>query len=195
MGWNNELKLPLLITATCSFAGFDDPAINTAGEAAILKENGGVIALFSTVRLVYSNQNSTLINSVFNEIFKKYEGKYQKLGDVLKHAKNNIGSKDNKRKFFLFGDPAMQLALPEYRVFTTEINDIDVTTQVFPDTLNALSKVKVKGFVGNQNGDIQADFNGTIYPTVFDKVQLIETLGNDPGSYIREFNSREARVI
>jgi hypothetical protein len=186
-GWNNENKLPLLITATCSFAGFDDPSINTAGEASILKENGGVIALFSTVRLVYSNENSKLINSVYEELFSKYDGEYQKLGDILKHAKNKIGNKDNKRKFFLFGDPAMQLALPKHQVYTSRINGIDVRTQAFPDTLRALNKVRVEGFIGDENGNLQSNFNGIIYPTVFDKERLIKTLGNDPNSPIREF--------
>jgi hypothetical protein len=189
--WNNENKLPLLITATCSFAGFDDPDINTAGEATILKENGGVIGLFSTVRLVYSNENSKLINSVYSQLFQKQDGAYLKLGDILKYAKNNIGNKDNKRKFFLFGDPAMQLAIPEYKVFTTSINDIDVTAQAFPDTLNALSKVKVNGYIGDEEGNIQKDFNGTVFTTVFDKEKLIETLGNDSGSYLREFKVRK----
>lgn len=187
-GWNNENKLPLLITATCSFAGFDDPSINTAGEATILKENGGVIALFSTVRLVYSNENSKLINSVFNEIFKKYDGEYLKLGEVLKHAKNNIGNKDNKRKFFLFGDPAMQLALPDYEVFTTQINGYNVQNEYFPDTIRALSKVTVEGFIGDSQGNVQESFNGIVYPTVFDKSRRVSTLGNDEGSPVREFD-------
>ena len=189
--WNNDPKLPLLITATCSFAGFDDPAINTAGEASILKENGGVISLFSTVRLVYSNENSILINAVFNEIFTKYDGHYLKLGEVLRYAKNKIGNKDNKRKFFLFGDPAMQLALPEYQVFTTSINGKDVQQGVFQDTLRALSKVRIEGYVGNIEGQVMTDFNGVIYPTVFDKVKLTQTLGNDSGSPIRSFDTQK----
>ena len=50
--WDNYNKLPLLVTATCSFAGYDEPSITTAGELAILKEDGGVIALFTTTRAV-----------------------------------------------------------------------------------------------------------------------------------------------
>ena len=185
--WNNDPRLPLLITATCSFAGFDDPAINTAGEASILKENGGVISLFSTVRLVYSNENSILINAVFNEIFTKYDGNYLKLGEVLRVAKNKIGNKDNKRKFFLFGDPAMQLALPEYKVYTRAINGRETGQGSYPDTLRALSKVRIDGYIGDVDGQVMSDFNGIVYPTLFDKVRQIETLSNDSGSPVRSF--------
>ena len=186
-GWNNETKLPLLITATCSFTGFDDPAINTAGEATILKETGGMIALFSTVRLVYSGENSKLMNAVFDQIFTKKDGKYPALGEVLKYAKNNTTSKDNKRKFFLFGDPAMQLAIPEYSVYTSKINEIPVGDTIFQDTLRALSRVRIEGFVGDENGQLMPNFNGIVYPTVFDKKQIIETLENDPKSSKRSF--------
>ena len=47
--WNNADKLPLLITATCSFAGYDNPAKITAGEHTITNPSGGAIALFTTV--------------------------------------------------------------------------------------------------------------------------------------------------
>ena len=53
----NYNKLPLFITATCDFAPYDDPAVVSAGEILINKPNGGAIALMTTTRLVYQDQN------------------------------------------------------------------------------------------------------------------------------------------
>ena len=86
--WNNPDELPILITATCSFTGYDDPSIITAGEATIQKEKGGVVALFTTVRAVYASENERLAKAVFDIIFKKVDGKAQTLGDIIKDAKN-----------------------------------------------------------------------------------------------------------
>ncbi|HHH53827.1 MAG TPA: type IX secretion system sortase PorU, partial [Bacteroidetes bacterium] len=101
--WNNKTKLPLLITATCSFTGFDDPAVLTAGEEAFLKQKGGVIGLFSTVRAVYASSNDALMKSTFNAFFGNESNKLLPLGDIIKIAKNNTSDTNNKRKFLLFG--------------------------------------------------------------------------------------------
>ena len=62
LDWDNQYKLPLMITATCTFNGFDDPSITNAGEEAIHSRKGA-IALFSTVRAVYSDDNFLLTSS------------------------------------------------------------------------------------------------------------------------------------
>jgi hypothetical protein len=51
-GWNNTNRYPLIITATCSFGGYDDYNTLTGGEQALLKVNSGAVALFTTVRAV-----------------------------------------------------------------------------------------------------------------------------------------------
>lgn len=185
--WNNEDELPVLITATCSFTGYDDPAIISAGEAAIQKPKGGVVALLTTVRAVYSNENLRLTRAVFNIIFDKVDGKAQTFGEIIKDAKNENADSNNflnDRKFALIGDPSQRIALPKYNVVTTAINDNPTTTL---DTLNALEKVTVSGIITNPQGEKVTDFNGTIYPTVYDKESIIETLQNDSESRKEEF--------
>lgn len=187
--WNNKYKLPLLITATCSFTSFDDPKEDTAGETAFLKEKGGVIGLFSTVRAVYSPNNDALMNSTFNSIFKNDSTKHLPIGEILKLAKNITGSdtENNKRKFALFGDPSLCLKFPKSRVFTTKINGKDIVSQGITDTLSALEKVNIQGFIGNTTGQINNNFNGKIYVTIFDKPQNLKTNRNDNEGNVLKF--------
>ena len=181
--WNNPDRLPILITATCSFTGYDDPSIISAGEAAIQKANGGVLALFTTVRAVYASENERLAQAVFKEIFKKVDGQAQTLGDIIKDAKNKNADSNNilnDRKFSLIGDPSQKIALPRYNIETTKINGQSVSTST--DTLSALDEVTIEGIITDASGNIVSDFNGNIFPTVYDKESIIETLRNDGGS-------------
>jgi len=50
-----------------------------------------------------------------------------------------------------------------------------------------MSKVTIEGYVADNNGNIITDFNGIVYPTVFDKPSLINTLANDPQSSVFTF--------
>ena len=111
------------------------------------------------------------------------------MGESLRLAKNKRGNGQNDRKFMMLGDPAQHLAYPRLRVVTTKLNGIEVTPNPGSpiDTLMALQTVTVEGRIEDQNGDLMSDFNGTIYPTLFDKAITAKTLGNDPDSYVREF--------
>ena len=57
----------------------------------------------------------------------------------------------------------MMLAYPSHKVFFTEV----------PDTIKSLDLVTISGFVGDdENGEVLEDFDGLIYPKVFDKENL-----------------------
>lgn len=184
--WRNIDKLPLLVTATCSFTGFDNPKEVTAGEAAILNPSGGAIASYSTVRAVYASSNKQLTDAIFDTVFTKINNRAQTIGDIFTEAKNRSGTFENGQKFGLFGDPSMRLALPRYDVATTRINGKNVNT-VQTDTARALQRVVVEGTILDDNGAILSDFNGTIYPTVFDKAATLKTLGQTSDSYVQNF--------
>ena len=71
--WSNTNKLPLFITATCDFAPFDNPAIQSAGEILLRKPDGGAIALMTTTQLVYADQNRIMnLNYINNGVFKPH---------------------------------------------------------------------------------------------------------------------------
>ncbi|MGC9342215.1 MAG: type IX secretion system sortase PorU [Bacteroidales bacterium] len=187
--WNNKGKLPLFMTATCEFSRFDKPDIVSAGELVILSPESGGIALFTTTRLVYSAPNHVLNRKFYEIVFEKDEdGRNYCLGDIMKYSKNNGGFGINKRNFSLLGDPAMRLTYPFHDILVDSINMSD--TNNLQDTLKALTQVRIAGFVRDYSGKKLDNFNGVIYPTVYDKASEQSTLANDEDSYQSPFTIR-----
>ena len=183
--WQNFDKLPLIVTATCQFTGYDNPKEVTAGETAILNSNGGAIALFSTVRLVEASSNEQLTSAVFNNIYQKKDNIPLRLGDIFKQAKNGSSTYTNGQKFTLIGDPSMRLNLPRYNVQLQNINNKSAKT--FTDTIKALQKISLSGSVLDEQGAALSGFNGTVDCTLFDKTKDIRTLGQIDGSASTDF--------
>jgi hypothetical protein len=178
--WTNSDKLPLFITATCSFGPYDDHQEVSIGEELFLKPDGGAIAMFTTTRLVYASSNKALTQSVFDNILPALNGVQKPLGEILRNAKNAcVNCTENSRKFTLFGDPSMYLKYPEHHIVT---NSINAKPAVQKDTIQALQEVTIKGQIQDVNGNLLSNYNGTIYPTVFDKIKTKSGLGNDPRS-------------
>ena len=174
------------MTATCEFSRFDDYERTSAGELVLLNENGGAIALMTTVRLVYSSANQNLASNFYDVVFDSVENRMPTLGEIVMKTKNNSWSGENNRKFTLLGDPALSLPYPKHRVSTSTINGVDITSQT--DTMKALSKVTICGYVHDQSGQKLTDFNGVVYPTIFDKTTQITTLKNDAESNYKTFD-------
>ncbi|HYV90881.1 MAG TPA: type IX secretion system sortase PorU [Chitinophagales bacterium] len=184
-GYTNLYKLPLFVTATCEFSQYDNPPVVSAGEDLLLNPNGGAIALVSTVRLVYSNANQTLNVSFMGTVLNPDpNGIIAPLGEILRRSKNAVPGDVNNRKFTLIGDPAITVAYPTYNVNTTSINHHNIGEA---DTLKALQKVTVAGTVNDLSGNVMTNFNGVIYPTVYDKAVTYQTLANDGDSYVKNF--------
>lgn len=180
----NYYKLPLVIVASCTFNGFDDPTKTNAGEEGLHNQQGGFLALFSTVRAVYSDDNFDLTSSVYNYIFQFENGLPLPLGEIMRRAKNDNSAgfiRTNSRKFLLFGDPAQRLAIPLLKNEVDSINSKPLSAVA--DTFHALETMNVIGRVTDQNGVLQSDFNGKLYVTVYDKEISLRTKANDPTSY------------
>ncbi len=192
--WTNLDKLSLFITATCSFSRFDNPAATSAGEQTLLHAEGGAIGLITTVRLVFSNANFETNREVFRTIFEPLpDGSRPALGDVVRLTKvglamgPDISDGDNNRKFTLLGDPALKLAYPDYQVVTTTVNGLPADGAV-SDTLRGLAKVIITGEVRDDSGNRLDNFQGLVYPTIYDKASTLATLGNDGAvSPVRNF--------
>ncbi len=181
---DNFNKLPLFVTATCEFSRYDDPDRTSAGELCLLNPKGGSIALLTTCRVAYSHTNKTLNQTLFTYLFKKLpNGKMPALGDVMQEMKSVLGQNIYFINFHLLGDPALTLAYPQQNVITSKINN-NIVTQTSIDTLGALAKVNITGFVSDSLGNKLTNFNGVVYSTVFDKEQNIICLINDPQSVI-----------
>ena len=167
--------LPLFVGATCDFLQFDIKSVS-GGEQVLLNPAGGGIGILSAARPVYATQNFTLNKLFCDNLFKKVGGQQQRIGDVLKYAKNNVGAEMNKLSYVYMGDPAVKLNYPtKYNVITTTINDKAVQGN---DTLRALSVATIKGLVVDDSGTKIADFNGSLHVVIYDKIQRITTLNN-----------------
>lgn len=178
-GWTNNKNLPLFVTATCEFSRFDDPLRTSAGELVLLNPNGGGIGLLTTTRLVYSSPNYYLNQTFYNNLFdRNLNDETYRIGDIMTITKNANATQGNTRNFSLLGDPALKIAIPNYNVVTTKINDKDISVE---DTLRALTKVKVEGEVRDLNDNLMSSFNGIVYPTVMDKEVSKLTLNNTGG--------------
>lgn len=177
--WDNFDKLPLFITATCSFSRYDNPDLRSAGELVLMNPTGGGIALVTTVRLVYASANYDLNSNLLEHLFVETDGEYPRLGDAVRIGKNAVTSSAvNNRKFILLGDPALRLNYPKYEVVTKTVNGLDIA--ITADTLKALEKVTITGEIHDETGALMTGFNGVVYPAIYDKPVLINNLVNDP---------------
>jgi len=187
-GWGNESmlsvadikslsnkNLPLFVGATCDFLQFDGQTIS-AGEQVVLNPSGGGIAILSAARPVYASQNLTLNKKFCDNLFLKVNGVNQRIGDVIKFAKNSVGTEINKLSYVLLGNPALKLNYPdEYQVVTSKVNQNAVLGN---DTLSALSVSTIEGYIADANGLKVDGFNGKVHAVIVDKTQRITTLNN-----------------
>ncbi|MFY7667110.1 MAG: type IX secretion system sortase PorU [Crocinitomicaceae bacterium] len=186
-GWTNINALNLFVSATCEFTKYDDPKRVSAGELVSLNPNGGAIALMTTTRSVYFGVNTSVGNALFDNVFDRNpDNSPLTFGEIMMRTKNDALQSDNKRSFTLIGDPALKIALPELLVETDSINGKNPMIEI--DTLNALSKVRIKGHIEDHLGNLQNNFNGVLIPSIFDKVKTMKTLGQDPESPEAEYD-------
>jgi len=195
--WRNENKLPLFITATCDFAPYDNPLVKSIGEKILLGQASGGIALMTTTRLVFAFSNRVINNNYLRFAMQRQaNGGYLSLGDAVKQTKNftyqNSGDVINNRKFTLLGDPALTLGFPSASVRTVSINGKPVAS--FSDTIKALNRYTISAEVTDLNGILLNNFNGSVYPSIYDKVQTVSTLANDPGSSIINFQVQQNQL-
>ena len=186
----NMKYLPLWVTASCDVGRWDNDD-SSMGECLFLNPNGGAIAMLTTVRVVYAQQNLLLNQAIVDNLFNRFsDGTRFRLGDVMKAAKQELGSDYNKLNFCLMGDPSLTLAYPEHKMKITEVNGEPVDEAFLaanPDynfSLEALNKVTMRGQVYKTGSEteVDTDFHGLVYPTLYD---ALETLSADKG-YVQD---------
>ena len=207
--WRNGPMYPLMITGTCEFSRYDDHTRTSLGEYAFLNQYGGMIAMFTTSRVTYGDQNKAFIKGVYNNLFRIVGEEHNRLGDVYRMAKTT-GYSFEKRYVF-FGDPVLRLTYPKWKVETVSINGnapsytidslplTDTTWQyfkVYNDTIGALQPVEIEGVVKDLRGGIANNFNGVVYVTVFDKEADLSTKGTpDAGGNTYNFKLRNSVIF
>jgi len=194
---NVSSRLPLWLTASCDIMPFDGQEENI-GETAFFNKKGGAVAFYGTTRTVYQTQNR-LMNLAFTRhvLSQNDSGQLLPIGEAVRRAKNElietgiitgyangqpIYSTDptqNKLQYTLLGDPAMRLAAPTMGIRIDSINGtplVDGQTQ----KLEAGSTATISGHVLERDGQLSADYNGTLTVTVCDALEKIVCKMNDP---------------
>lgn len=190
--WRNAPMYPLMITGTCEFSRYDDHKRTSLGEYAFLNQYGGMIAMFTTSRVTYGPHNQRFAEGVYNNLFRIYGEEHYRLGDVYRMAKTT--GYDIEKRYVFFGDPALRLAYPKWKVETLSINgqypgyDLDsiqindTTWETYPiylDTLSALQPVEIEGVVKDLSGQVATSFNGVVSVIVYDKEAELTANGNN----------------
>ena len=177
--WDNAGKLPLMITASCDFAPFDQPQISPIGFDAFVKNEKGIIGLVAASRLVFAFNNKEINDEFVQQLLVPDPlDNYKSIGAALQNAKSNYWKKGsdytNAFKFNLMGDPAMQLAKPKYMVDLARINQ-----KIFKgkDTLKAGGKYQVAGTI-KANGNVLNNFDGLMEFILYDVPKKQKTLAN-----------------
>lgn len=170
----NVDRLPLLVTSTCSY-GFHDLIDEVCGAEAFLLAKGGAIGVISATRPI------SHIERFNTDVILYALDTANTIGDALRMAKNRTAVSPC---ISLLGDPALHLSVPRNVVEVTNIDGHDVV-ETENDTATVLSQVTVRGEIRNSEGELMADFDGTVYPTVYDREMQCHTLANDnPGSEV-----------
>ena len=168
----NTDKLSFLVTSTCTFGRFDQPDDISGAEAFMLAQGGGIAVVSATRKIGHSESfNTDVCLSSLNPA--------NTIGEALRYSKNRTAV---SHSISLLGDPALKLSFPTNNVVVTHINDSAVS-DTGNDSAMVLSRVKISGEIRNADGELESDFDGVIYPIVFDREMRTHTLANDnPGT-------------
>lgn len=189
--WKNSKRFPVFFMASCDIAPFDQNAEVTIGEEFLTTPKGGIIALVSTTRSLSVN---TTFDREFNEKVLKNKNT---LGDAIRIAKNSSIASDNAKKYILLGNPALRLAIPKktIKVVCNKFNNQAINSgTLMNDTIQALSKISISGYLTDNKGNKLKDFNGKISPAIFDKVRHLKTLNNDGNADPRDFDIQNSII-
>ena len=185
---NNVGKYPILIAATCNFAQFDNIGTQSSAEILLNKEQSGVIGVFAATRPVFSFPNVQLNEWIYTKLFETDEiGKIfpKRIGDVIKKAKQIMSFDDNQNRFYLLGDPTLEIQIPEKLITVDSINGNQISTENI--ILKSLLKTNVASSIKNGIGNTDLNFNGNAILTLHDAFEN-KTISEDGSSFTYKKN-------
>ncbi len=177
----NGDKLPLVFAASCSISYFDHPTEQGMSEDFVRHPGGGAIVAIGATRLVVSGGNSDLNQEMFRQLLFADSVSFGQALYVAKYMRvlQSHQPDANGRKFLLLGDPAIIVGKPSLKVEFT----------YSPDSLKGLTVDSIAGNITNDLGQIQSDFNGTVWVLVKDASinrhkMLVDYSGIPTGNYL-----------
>lgn len=179
-------RLPIWVTVSCDITPFDNSTMSF-GEYAFLNPKGGAIALMTSTRTTYSEQNRRINYFFSNYLFgRDTDNRRHRLGDAIRLAKCSLITTDdvllqdkseNKLNYFLMGDPALIIGNTDYGMTIDEINGVTID-KGHDIVLKAGQRVSVKGHVTTIEGRYASDFTGVMYASVFDNIEKVVCRNN-----------------
>lgn len=173
---SNSEKLPLFYAATCSFGWYDRISEQSFGEVLVTTADRGGVATIASCRLCSAPYNEAL-NAAFLGRLLPDTGPTLRMGDALRLAKLNAGTRSNNEFYHILGDPSMRLAVPRYEA---------VFTSMQPDTFKALGVITIEGEV-RKDGSVWDGFTGELSLHAFDS--------RKQSSYTTEYGSELDYVL
>ncbi|MDD4209471.1 MAG: type IX secretion system sortase PorU, partial [Bacteroidales bacterium] len=180
--WENKFNQALFYAGSCSFGVYDKTNSQSPSEDILLKSDGGGIGVISATRNSYGSTNEFFGKVLHQYAFEKVGNAHRTIGQIFSEAKNMSGSVN---MYVLMGDPSLTLAYPINKVVTDSINTSSISSKT--DTIQALQFVTIKGRVTNAANQTMNDFNGYVYPAIYDKPSTITTLLNNSNSVEKKF--------
>ncbi|MBA4311555.1 MAG: hypothetical protein C0417_02885 [Chlorobiaceae bacterium] len=165
---SNKGKYFFLVAATCNYAVFDLLTDQSSGELLMLMKDAGAIGVFSALRAVYADDNYDLNVDLYKYLIDttRYGNvKRKRLGDIIFQTKQHIHDLVNDRKYFLIGDPSLELQFPKLVASVDSINHI-ANTQ--PVQLQALSRTEIDATVRDTSLNQATQISGRAHLTVYD---------------------------
>ena len=108
---SNLTNMPVLTALSCIVGRFEVPGYDSLGEALVLEQDGGAIAVISASGLLMNHKSTLLGKGIYRARYNDGKGI---LGDVylagLRHYSENARSMGYARLYNLIGDPALLLA-------------------------------------------------------------------------------------
>jgi hypothetical protein len=105
----NSSNLPILLTATCQFAKFDNPYILSGSEVLIGSDRGGAQAIIGTSRPVFQSNNYVFGKNFYSILLQNIYNSNYRLGDLVRDVKNKGNVGIGNRNIVLLGDPSCSL--------------------------------------------------------------------------------------
>jgi len=185
---SNVTKPFFLTAATCDFARWDMPELQSGAEELLLLDNGGAIGIFSAARIVFSAANAALNEEFYSDLFsRKADGTYPTLGESMWRVKQRFNG-NNDEKFHILADPTMKILVPDRKVRFTSINGTDITTPGQQVTVAALSSVTVQGdILGPLDSLTDVTFEGNVTISLLDASRAVSAVDSDIYNTVNTF--------
>ena len=107
-GLQNGDHLSVFVLMTCLNSYFDDPGLDSLGEALLKAERGGAVAVWGSSAMVLPGEQAAVNQELYRLLFGT-EGSGLRLGETMRRAKRATSNRDVRRTFLLLGDPTMRL--------------------------------------------------------------------------------------